>query len=170
MLDSHLTNLGSGVIRPTQSLASSPVTDRMTLNHLHSKGGWLHWAGCNHKPCVDMVNALRMERGRSTLDGTLLLLFWGNVSSAVPTAVSLNLVMFGKCINHLCKCRDHSSCRQWKQTQFALWAQWDCLSVPSKNVTNDFCHFRQMSAQSCDQILLRFRCSLLRLRKGLQLV
>lgn len=39
VLDSHLTNLGSGVIRPTQSLASSPVTDRMTLNHLHSKGG-----------------------------------------------------------------------------------------------------------------------------------
>lgn len=37
--DSHLTNLGSGVIKPTQCLASSPVTDRITLNHLHSRGG-----------------------------------------------------------------------------------------------------------------------------------
>lgn len=39
VLNSHLTNLGWGVIRPTQSLLSSPVTDRITLNHLHSRGG-----------------------------------------------------------------------------------------------------------------------------------
>lgn len=64
VLNYYLTNLGLGVIRPTQRLASSPVTDRITLNHLHSRGGMITFsAGCNHKPCVDVGNTLRMKSG-----------------------------------------------------------------------------------------------------------
>lgn len=78
VLNSHLTNLGLGVIRPTQSLASSLVTDRITLNHLHSwgGGGWVitFSKGCNHKPHVDVGNAHRTESGQRAVDGSLLLL------------------------------------------------------------------------------------------------
>lgn len=79
MLNSHLTNLGLGVIRPTQSLASSLVTDRITLNHLHSWGGGggglviTFSKGCNHKPHADMGNAHRTESGQRAVDGSLLL-------------------------------------------------------------------------------------------------
>lgn len=124
VLDSHLTNLGSGVIRPTQSLASSPVTDRITLNHLHSTGVWgggviTYRAGCNHKPCVDMGNALRVESGQSAVDGSLfLLLIWGNC--VIRGAVVFSVPGFGKCLNYHCKCRDHSRCRQHKHNTVLL--------------------------------------------------
>lgn len=67
--NSNLTNLGFGVIRPSQSLALSLFGDRITLNHLHSGGGGVitFSAGCNHKPHVDVGNALRMEAQRQEL-------------------------------------------------------------------------------------------------------
>lgn len=63
VLLSRLTSLGLEVIRPTQSLASSPVTDRITLNHLHSRGVITFSGRCNRKPYADVGNVLRVENG-----------------------------------------------------------------------------------------------------------
>lgn len=59
--------------RPTQSLASSPVTDRMTLSHLRGKWGRSHLEQkCNHKPFVDTGNAPRMKGDHCDGDEILL--------------------------------------------------------------------------------------------------
>lgn len=65
MLSSHPTNLGLEVIRSTQRLGTSPVTDRITLNHLHSGGGvggGIAFRGrCNHNPYADMGKVPKID-------------------------------------------------------------------------------------------------------------
>lgn len=109
VLDSHLTNLASGVIRLTQSLASSPVTDRMTLNHLHSKKGWLH---LERHVTISLVfiweNALRTQRGQSAT--RMQVCCCCPFVEMYPHCRSLNFVMLGKCMNYCHKCRDETRC------------------------------------------------------------
>lgn len=69
--------------RPTQSLASSPVTDRMTLSHLRGKWGRSHLEQkCNHKPFVDTGNAPRMKGDHC--DGDEILLTWEEARGSFP--------------------------------------------------------------------------------------
>lgn len=77
--------------RPTQSLASSPVTDRMTLSHLRGKWGRSHLEQkCNHKPFVDTGNAPRMKGDHCDGDEILL-----TREEARGGSFSLNRVRFG---------------------------------------------------------------------------
>lgn len=78
VLNSHLTNLDLGVIRPTLSLASTPVTDRITLNHLHS-GGVLHLVVGVTISLMLMGNTPLMETGWSIVVVFSLLFVSGNV-------------------------------------------------------------------------------------------
>lgn len=83
--------------RPTQSLASSPVTDRMTLSHLCGKWERSHLEQkCNHKPFVETGNAPRMKGDHCDGDGILLTWeeAWGSLLKSryvwEPDELSLN--------------------------------------------------------------------------------
>lgn len=70
--------------------------------------------GCNHKPCVDMGKSLLGGDGQKRHGCKFVVI---SLRKCIYyDAVSLNLVMFGKCKNNPCKYRAHARCMQGKQT------------------------------------------------------